>query len=150
VRSRGTITIEDLPADIEAPRGAVVAAPTGAGIPAGAHAVAAQPSRATRESIEDVLDRMVKRRESFWAAVYPAFMNRDLTRTELRSIVKRGLETTGGSYKMLVDLLNMPPSDYKRFLGFLRKHDCHVPFARFRSAEFRRSDSLRDSTAGRR
>jgi hypothetical protein len=28
----------------------------------------------------------------------------------------------------------MPPSDYKRFLNFLRKHECHVPFQRFRTA----------------
>jgi hypothetical protein len=28
----------------------------------------------------------------------------------------------------------MPATDYKRFLGFLRKHDCHLPFQRFRVA----------------
>jgi len=26
----------------------------------------------------------------------------------------------------------MPPEDYKRFLNFLRKYQCHVPFQRFR------------------
>ena len=39
---------------------------------------------------------------------------------------------------MLVELLNMKPTDYKRFLNFLRKHECHVPFERFRSARLRR------------
>jgi hypothetical protein len=34
---------------------------------------------------------------------------------------------------MLVRLFNMPPDDYKRFLGFLRKYDCHLPFQRFRT-----------------
>jgi hypothetical protein len=29
----------------------------------------------------------------------------------------------------------MPPDDYKRFLNFLRKHDCHVPFQAFRTAQ---------------
>jgi hypothetical protein len=38
---------------------------------------------------------------------------------------------------MLVELLNMKPTDYKRFLNFLRKHECHVPFERFRSARLR-------------
>jgi hypothetical protein len=28
----------------------------------------------------------------------------------------------------------MPNEDYKRFLSFLRKHDCHLPFQRFRTA----------------
>ena len=65
-------------------------------------------------------------------------MARDLTRADLRFIVRRGLEETSGSYKMLVELLNMKPTDYKRFLNFLRKHECHVPFERFRTAGLRR------------
>jgi DNA-binding NtrC family response regulator len=90
-----------------------------------------------RPALEAVFDRMVKHRESFWSAVYPQFMIRDLTRNDLRFIVKRGLQETKGSYKMLVELLNMNPNDYKRFLNFLRKHECHVPFERFRSARLR-------------
>ena len=27
----------------------------------------------------------------------------------------------------------MEPDDYKRFLGFLKQHDCHLPFQRFRT-----------------
>ena len=92
---------------------------------------------AERPALEVVFDRMVKHRESFWAVVYPQFMIRDLTRNDLRFIVKRGLQETKGSYKMLVELLNMNPNDYKRFLNFLRKHECHVPFERFRSARLR-------------
>jgi len=92
------------------------------------------PQPKERAAIEQVFDRMVKQRESFWSVVYPDFMARDLTRSDLRFIVKRGLQETSGSYKMLVELLNMKPTDYKRFLNFLRKHECHVPFERFRSA----------------
>jgi hypothetical protein len=29
----------------------------------------------------------------------------------------------------------MPADDYKRFLNFLRKHDCHVPFQGFRTPQ---------------
>src|SRR5262249_40348445 len=72
-----------------------------------------------RAPIEAVFERMVKDRESFWSAVYPAFMTRDLTRADLRFIVRRGLQETAGSYKLLVELLNMQPTDYKRFLNFL-------------------------------
>jgi len=81
---------------------------------------------------------MVNHRESFWSAVYPAFMTRDLTRADLRFIVRRGLaRKRAGSYKVLVELLNMKPTDLQAFLNFLRKHECHVPFERFRSARLR-------------
>jgi transcriptional regulator with GAF, ATPase, and Fis domain len=82
---------------------------------------------------EELSAQMLKQGESFWAAVYPMFMSRDLTRGELRKIVQIGLEQTNGNYRSLVQLFNMPPTDYKRFLSFLRKHDCHLPFQRFRS-----------------
>jgi hypothetical protein len=45
-----------------------------------------------------------------------------------------GLEHTYGNYKLLVTSFNMPPEDYKRFLNFLRKYQCHVPFQGFRMA----------------
>jgi hypothetical protein len=32
----------------------------------------------------------------------------------------------------VLQLFNMPPEDYKAFLSFLRKHQCHMPFFRFR------------------
>ena len=91
-------------------------------------------SPADRPVADELFDRMVRDRESFWSVVYPAFMARDLSRADLRVIITRGLEATAGSYKQLVGLLNMGPNDYRRFLNFLRKHDCHMPFARFRSA----------------
>ena len=80
---------------------------------------------------------MIKQGESFWSAVYPIFMSRDLTRTDLRKIIQIGLETTNGNYRLLVQLFNMAPQDYKRFLSFLRKHDCHLPFQRFRAVPAR-------------
>ena len=47
-------------------------------------------------------------------------------------MIRLGLEHTRGNYKMLVTSFNMPPEDYKKFLNFLRKYQCHVPFQRFR------------------
>jgi hypothetical protein len=38
----------------------------------------------------------------------------------------------------MVELFNMPGDDYKRFLGFLRKYQCHMPFQQFRSASLSR------------
>ncbi len=61
-------------------------------------------------------------------------MARELTRHEIRELVRLGLEHTRGNYKLLVTTFNMPPEDYKKFLNFLRKYQCHVPFQRFRMA----------------
>ena len=61
-------------------------------------------------------------------------MARDITREDMRLIVRTGLEQTQGSYRLLVSLFNMSADDYKRFLGFLKQHDCHLPFQRFRTA----------------
>jgi DNA-binding NtrC family response regulator len=79
-----------------------------------------------------LLRRMVDEGESFWTAVRVPFMERDLSRDQLRAVISAGLERTRGNYRVLVELFNMPPADYKRFLNFLRKHECQVPFHPFR------------------
>jgi DNA-binding NtrC family response regulator len=104
--------------------------------PARARDTASRPDAAA-----EYLDRLT-RGESFWSTVYPAFMRRDLTREVLRQIVSDGLRQTAGNYRVLVSAFNMPPSDYKKFLSFLRTFDCHVPFRTFRAATgTERSDS---------
>ena len=88
---------------------------------------------APRESRPDALyDRMMQSGDSFWTVVRDPFMQRDLTRDDLRVIVSRGLKETRGSYKGLVAVFNLETGDYKRLLNFLRKFDCHLPFQRFR------------------
>jgi DNA-binding NtrC family response regulator len=76
--------------------------------------------------------RLLERQGSFWSEVYEPFMARDLTRHDMRELVRLGLEHTRGNYKLLVTSFNMPQEDYKKFLNFLRKYQCHVPFQRFR------------------
>lgn len=85
----------------------------------------------------ELAGRMIDRGESFWSVVHAPFIARDLSREQLRNVVRKGLERTRGNYRLLVQLFNMPTSDYKRFLGFLRKHDCHVPFHAFRVVPLR-------------
>jgi len=92
----------------------------------------AAPSRA-----QTMFERMVKNGESFWAVVHEPFMSRDMTRDDLRAIVRQGLEVTRGSYKALVQMFNMPPEDYKRFLNFLRKYQSHMPIHEFRALPVR-------------
>ena len=50
---------------------------------------------------------MLDEGESFWSAVHPQFMSRDMTRSDLRRIVQMGLECTNGNYRMMVRLFNM-------------------------------------------
>ncbi|HEY7173098.1 MAG TPA: sigma-54 dependent transcriptional regulator [Vicinamibacterales bacterium] len=114
-----TITARDLPSEVlYAPR----------------QVSAAAPSPAPQSLADAAFERLVKGGESFWSAVYAPFMTRDLTRADLRRIVTLGLEQTRGSYTLLVQLFNMKPDDYKRFLNFLRKHQCRLPYQNFRVA----------------
>jgi transcriptional regulator with PAS, ATPase and Fis domain len=81
---------------------------------------------------DELAERMIRGGESFWRVVYPAFMARHLTCADVQAIVRRGLEQTNGNYRSLVELFNMLPTDYRRFLTFLRTHECHLPFQPFR------------------
>ena len=83
-------------------------------------------------SLQHRLDRLMKDRVSFWSEVHEPFMNHDITREDVRQLVREGLAHTRGNYKMLVRAFNMEPRDYKRFLSFLRTYECHVSFRPFR------------------
>jgi transcriptional regulator with PAS, ATPase and Fis domain len=125
---------DDLPPEIQQPaHGDGAAAP-----------VAAVDSRAASRA-DALYERMVRAGEPFWETVHPLFMSRDLTRDDVRTLLRRGLEQTRGSYKLLVELFNMPPSDYKRFLNFLRKHDCQVEFQRYRTVGRERDTAANES-----
>jgi transcriptional regulator with PAS, ATPase and Fis domain len=96
-------------------------------------AVALRPKRERRRTVaDDLYKRMLDQRESFWSTVYPLFMEREITRANVREIVRRGLEEARGNYKIVARLFNMEPREYKRFLNFLRKHDCQLPFKEYR------------------
>jgi hypothetical protein len=64
--------------------------------------------------------------------VYPLYMNREITRNNVRELVHKGLEQARGNYTIVLKLFNMESRDYKRFLNFLRKHDCQLPFKEYR------------------
>jgi transcriptional regulator with PAS, ATPase and Fis domain len=95
---------------------------------------AAELARTPEALAEACYRRLVEGRESFWTVVHEPFMLRDLTRETVRGIISRGLDHTKGNYRVLAELFNLPPTDYKRFLNFLQKHDCQMPFQRFRIA----------------
>ena len=95
--------------------------------------VAFRPRRERRRTVADELyKRMIEQHESFWTTVYPLFMDREITRSNVREVIRRGLEEARGNYKIVARLFNMETRDYKRFLNFLRKHDCQIPFKEYR------------------
>lgn len=81
---------------------------------------------APQSAAERAWDRVINQGDSFWKAVHEVFMDRELTKTDIRMIVRRGLQQTHGSYRELAELFRLTPREYRRFLAFLHQHDCHV------------------------
>jgi DNA-binding NtrC family response regulator len=96
---------------------------------------------------QQLFERIVKGGGSFWSVAYEPFMARDLTRRDIRDLVRLGLEHTRGNYKLLVTTFNMAPEEYKKFLNFLRKYQCHVPFQGFRMVQAQLPDPPQDYIA---
>jgi transcriptional regulator with PAS, ATPase and Fis domain len=93
----------------------------------------ARPVRERRRTVaDDLYKKLIEERESFWKLVYPLYMRREITRSNLRDVVRKGLQEARGNYKIVARLFNMESRDYKKFLNFLRKHDCQVPFKEYR------------------
>ncbi|HUU35883.1 MAG TPA: sigma-54 dependent transcriptional regulator [Vicinamibacterales bacterium] len=92
-----------------------------------------RPRRERRRTVADELyQKLVDTGESFWTLVYPLYMQREITRGNLRDLVRKGLQEARGNYRIVVRIFNMPTADYKRFLNFLRTHECQVSFKEFR------------------
>jgi transcriptional regulator with PAS, ATPase and Fis domain len=110
------VRVEDLPAEIRMQRG-----------------LALKPKRERRRTVvDDLYKKLREDRESFWTAVYPLYMAREITRQNVRDVVRKGLEEARGNYKIVCRLFNIDSAEYKKFLNFLRKHDCQLPFKEFR------------------
>jgi DNA-binding NtrC family response regulator len=91
------------------------------------------PTQERRHQVADQLfDAVLQGHYSFWDHIRPLFLQRDLTRHDIRELVSRGLNHTKGNYRGLVRLLGMPDSDYDRFHNFLTAHSCKVDFRSFR------------------
>lgn len=92
-----------------------------------------QTKERRRQVADELFDGLVNGDFSFWDHTYVLFMGRDVTRHDIRELVRRGLAATSGNFRALVKLFRMPPEDYKRFLNFLASHDCGVDFRSFRA-----------------
>jgi transcriptional regulator with PAS, ATPase and Fis domain len=108
-----SVTLEDLPLEVRGKRSTA-------------------PRERRRTVTDDLYRRLLEDQESFWTAVYPLYMQREITKQNVRDLVRRGLEEVHGNYKVVCKLFNVGPNDYKKFLNFLRKHDCQLPFKEYR------------------
>ena len=141
--SSGLVRLEDLPEPLRLPG-----------------ACSVLPARERRRQLaDDLYAGLVSGVYAFWEHAYPLFLNRDMSRHDLRELVKRGLATTCGNYRAVVPLFGMRDGDYKRFLNFLATHDCCVDFREFRTGKAHTPpprttlvpmDALFDPTHGRR
>jgi transcriptional regulator with PAS, ATPase and Fis domain len=113
--ARNVVELEDLPARMRE-GGSAVPPP--------------EPHR--RQLADDLFDGLCNGRLAFWDDVHALFLNRDLTRHDIRELVRRGLAATSGSYRALLTRFGLPDQDYKRLLNFLQAHDCVVDFRAFR------------------
>jgi len=115
--SDGALDVQDLPRSVTSTRSALL------------------PTRERRRQLADELYQgIVHGGYSFWEHIHPLFIQRDITRHDIRQLVRRGLSVTRGSYRGLLQLFGMPPDDYKRFMNFLATHGCRAQFREFRNS----------------
>ncbi len=116
VRKADVIRLADLPVEMRGQRD-----------------VALRPKRERRRTAaDDLFQRIVEGRESFWSAAYPLYMQREITRGTMCDLVRKGLEQSRGNYRIVTRMFNMDVDDYRKFLNFLRKHQCLLPFRDYR------------------
>src|SRR5215510_12590594 len=134
------ITAEDLPIEIRGRREAASIIPN--------VAFAQEPNAPAARRVErgsGTADRLWERLiagESFWTVVHQPFKAHELTRDDLAALIHRGLEHTRGSYRALLGVFGLPPTDYKRFHAFLYQQNCNLPVGPYRTARaaMRRQD----------
>jgi DNA-binding NtrC family response regulator len=138
------ITAEDLPSEIRGWRETTSTVAGAAAVSGLSHeGPSATPRRPDRSS--NTADRLWERLiagESFWTVVHQPFKAHELTRDDLAALIHRGLEHTRGSYRALLGVFGLPPTDYKRFHAFLYQQNCNLPVGPYRTARatMRRQD----------
>jgi transcriptional regulator with PAS, ATPase and Fis domain len=117
VNSRGdAITLADLPAELRRQTPLLIREVRGE----------------RRRSVADELYQKIRLGASFWDAVWQPYMYHDITRADVRELVRRGLVESRGNYRVLTRLFNVAATEYKRLMSFLRKHQCLLPYRDYR------------------
>ena len=73
----------------------------------------------------ELLHRITVAGENFWDVIYRPYMNRDLNRKEVQSVLRVALSQVDpgyGAFKRVTELLNIRADEYRRFMDWMRKH----------------------------
>jgi len=66
--------------------------------------------------------QMVEQGRSFWQIVKEPFLLREIKRSEVKELIRRGLQKAG-NYKALLHLFLIKPNEYKKFINFISRHN---------------------------
>jgi transcriptional regulator with PAS, ATPase and Fis domain len=72
----------------------------------------------TNGSLERIWEKL-KSGDNFWEVVKKPFLDRELNRAEVKSIISKGLQESGDKYINLLPLFNIDSKSYKNFMRFL-------------------------------
>ena len=67
--------------------------------------------------------KQLKSGQNFWEAVKEPFLSREIKREEVRGVVRMAIDRYGPKYCDIIEPLNIPPQEYKKFLNFLKVHN---------------------------
>jgi DNA-binding NtrC family response regulator len=130
--ARRALTADDLPIEL---RGGLTSQTTLSPAPMVIEPVAEESVAVARPPISRAADELWHRMangEDFWTVVHKAYKSRELARHDLAALIDRGLHETRGSYRALLKVFHLPPTDYKRFHAFLYQQRCNLPVASYR------------------
>ena len=136
-----SIAPQDLPTEIRGSRDNVSVAPNSNVVFNQEAVPAARRLERGSGAADRLWDRLIAG-ENFWTVVHQPFKAHELTRDDLAALIHRGLEHTRGSYRALLGVFGLPPTDYKRFHAFLYQQNCNLPVGPYRTARatMRRQD----------
>ena len=69
---------------------------------------------------------------AFWQLVREPYRQHDITRSQLKDLVRDSLEATKGSYKQAARMMGVLEKDYNRFLDFLKNAGTKLDYREFR------------------
>lgn len=82
----------------------------------------AERGRSTGDDVDSLMRQLQTQSGDFWKMVHEPFLDRDLSRREVRRLVARGLREARGSYRRLLQVWKIPAAHYQKFMDFLRHH----------------------------
>lgn len=71
---------------------------------------------------DGLFERMARGGENFWEIIQRPFLDRDLNRVQVQTVIKQGLTEAHGSYRRAAELFGLPEQDYHKYMDFLRHH----------------------------